>query len=179
VDVRSKEFFFGKVETAATGTGVLIASDELDDLRMCDRVLVMFQGRVTSEIARGRHDHDLVAAMEREWTCMPETMPEPVLADTAAAKSLEPQAKRTALFGGRIPLARLRDLALVPAIVVIAIVGQIVNPNFLQADNVINVLQTMSEIALLVLAETMSRSSRRWTSRWSPPWASRPVSRPG
>ena len=48
VDVRSKEFLLGKVEeTAATGTGVLIASDELDDLRMCDRVLVMFQGHVT------------------------------------------------------------------------------------------------------------------------------------
>ncbi|WP_432584734.1 sugar ABC transporter ATP-binding protein [Streptomyces sp. HD1123-B1] len=65
VDVRSKEFLLGKVaETAETGTGVLIASDELDDLRMCDRVLVMFQGRVTSEITRGWHDHDLVAAME-------------------------------------------------------------------------------------------------------------------
>ncbi|MFJ7070495.1 sugar ABC transporter ATP-binding protein [Streptomyces sp. NPDC101115] len=65
VDVRSKEFLLGKVEeTSETGTGVLIASDELDDLRMCDRVLVMFQGRVTSEIARGWHDHDLVAAME-------------------------------------------------------------------------------------------------------------------
>lgn len=65
VDVRSKEFLLDKVEeTARNGTGVLIASDELDDLRMCDRVLVMFQGRVTSEIARGWHDHDLVAAME-------------------------------------------------------------------------------------------------------------------
>ncbi|MPY56128.1 sugar ABC transporter ATP-binding protein [Streptomyces spongiae] len=65
VDVRSKEFLLGKVEeTAETGTGVLIASDELDDLRMCDRILVMFQGRVTTEIARGWHDHDLVAAME-------------------------------------------------------------------------------------------------------------------
>ncbi|MFE5791354.1 sugar ABC transporter ATP-binding protein [Streptomyces sp. NPDC056503] len=65
VDVRSKEFLLGKVEeTAESGTGVLIASDELDDLRLCDRVLVMFQGRVTTEIARGWHDHDLVAAME-------------------------------------------------------------------------------------------------------------------
>ncbi|MEU9671796.1 sugar ABC transporter ATP-binding protein [Streptomyces bobili] len=65
VDVRSKEFLLGKVEeTAGSGTRVLIASDELDDLRMCDRVLVLFQGRVTTEIARGWHDHDLVAAME-------------------------------------------------------------------------------------------------------------------
>ncbi|MBA2813292.1 sugar ABC transporter ATP-binding protein [Streptomyces sp. KM273126] len=65
VDVRSKEFLLGKVDdTADAGTGVLIASDELDDLRLCDRVLVMFQGRMTTEIARGWHDHDLVAAME-------------------------------------------------------------------------------------------------------------------
>ncbi|ELP66552.1 ABC transporter permease [Streptomyces turgidiscabies] len=82
-------------------------------------------------------------------------MPETVLAETPAPKAAAPGARRTALFGGRIPLARLRDLALVPAIVVIAIVGQIVSPVFLQTDNLINVLQTMSEIALLVLAQTM------------------------
>lgn len=65
VDVRSKEFLLAVVEqTAAGGTGVLVASDELDDLRMCDRVLVLFQGRVVAEMARGWHDHDLVAAME-------------------------------------------------------------------------------------------------------------------
>ncbi|MEV7076230.1 ABC transporter permease [Streptomyces sp. NPDC091972] len=57
--------------------------------------------------------------------------------------------------GRRIAFARLRDLALIPAIIVIAIVGQIVNPVFLQADNLINVLQTMSEIAVLVLAQTL------------------------
>ncbi|KOX28169.1 multidrug ABC transporter ATP-binding protein [Saccharothrix sp. NRRL B-16348] len=65
VDVRSKEFLLAKVEEIAeAGTGVLIASDELDDLRMCDRVLVVFQGRVVAETARGWHDHQLVAAME-------------------------------------------------------------------------------------------------------------------
>ncbi|WP_433516093.1 sugar ABC transporter ATP-binding protein [Nonomuraea sp. CA-143628] len=65
VDVKSKEFLLGKVEeTAAEGTGVLIASDELDDLRLCDRLLVMFQGRVVAEMAAGWHDHDVVAAME-------------------------------------------------------------------------------------------------------------------
>jgi len=65
VDVRSKEFLLDKVEqTARSGAGVLIASDELDDLRVCDRVLVMFRARVTIEIGRGWHDHELVAAME-------------------------------------------------------------------------------------------------------------------
>ncbi|GGM10713.1 MULTISPECIES: ABC transporter permease [Micromonospora] len=54
-----------------------------------------------------------------------------------------------------LALARLRDLALVPAIVAVAIVGSIVNPVFLSSDNVINVLQSMSEIAVLVLAQTI------------------------
>jgi simple sugar transport system permease protein len=52
-------------------------------------------------------------------------------------------------------LARLRDLALVPAIVVIAIVGYLVNPVFLHWDNLVNVLQQQSEISLLVLAEAL------------------------
>jgi simple sugar transport system permease protein len=67
---------------------------------------------------------------------------------------------RTEVTGAGTPrrrpaLAGLRDLALVPGIIAIAVVGQLVNPVFLQYDNVINILQTMSEIALLVLAQTM------------------------
>ncbi|KWV30862.1 ABC transporter permease [Micromonospora rifamycinica] len=54
-----------------------------------------------------------------------------------------------------LALARLRDLALVPAIVAVAIVGWIISPVFLSADNVVNVLQSMSEIAILVLAQTI------------------------
>src|SRR5207237_9803208 len=51
VDVRSKEFLLGKVaEAAAAGTAVLIASDELDDLHLCDRLLVVVHGRLTTEI---------------------------------------------------------------------------------------------------------------------------------
>jgi simple sugar transport system ATP-binding protein len=65
VDVRSKEFLLDKVDqVAAAGTGVIVASDELDDLRLCHRVLVMFQGRIVAGMPGGWHDHDLVAAME-------------------------------------------------------------------------------------------------------------------
>jgi len=56
---------------------------------------------------------------------------------------------------GAIAVAKLRDVALIPAIVVICVLGQLVNPVFLRYDNLINVLQTMSEIALLVLAQTI------------------------
>ncbi|WP_246273261.1 sugar ABC transporter ATP-binding protein [Phytohabitans houttuyneae] len=65
VDVRSKESLLGAVASAATGgTGVLVVSDELDDLRSCDRVLVMFHGRVVREVPRGWADADLIAAVE-------------------------------------------------------------------------------------------------------------------
>jgi simple sugar transport system ATP-binding protein len=65
VDVRSKETLLEVVDDASRrGTGVLIVSDELDDLRGCDRVLVMFRGRIVSELPSGWRDNDLVAAME-------------------------------------------------------------------------------------------------------------------
>ncbi|TCC00469.1 sugar ABC transporter ATP-binding protein [Micromonospora zingiberis] len=65
VDVRSKQTLLGVVdEVRGRGTAVLVVSDELDDLRICDRVLVMFQGRVVREMAHGWSDNDLVAAME-------------------------------------------------------------------------------------------------------------------
>ncbi|GII55267.1 multidrug ABC transporter ATP-binding protein [Planotetraspora thailandica] len=65
VDVKAKQSLLGAVEDAtARGTGVLLVSDELDDLRICDRVLVMFHGRVVKDVPRGWSDNDLVAAME-------------------------------------------------------------------------------------------------------------------
>ena len=65
VDVKSKDALLNVVrEVADGGSGALIVSDELDDLRVCDRVLAVFHGRVTAEFAAGWHDHALVAAME-------------------------------------------------------------------------------------------------------------------
>jgi ribose/xylose/arabinose/galactoside ABC-type transport system permease subunit len=54
-----------------------------------------------------------------------------------------------------IPLARFRDLALVPAIVLLVIVGTLIDPVFLSHNNIINVLQQQTELSLLVLAEAV------------------------
>jgi len=65
VDVRAKETLLGAArEAAARGAGVLIVSDDLDDLRPADRVLVLFKGALALETPRGWSDHDLIAAME-------------------------------------------------------------------------------------------------------------------
>jgi simple sugar transport system ATP-binding protein len=65
VDIRSKEFLLGRIrQVADDGRAALIVSDELDDLRVCDRVVVMFHGRAVAEFGRGWKDDQVVAAME-------------------------------------------------------------------------------------------------------------------
>jgi simple sugar transport system permease protein len=77
------------------------------------------------------------------------------MSDTLSSTTAPPAAPPPPSARRTLALARLRDLALVPAIIAVAIVGFIVSPVFLQTDNIINVLQSMSEIAIVVLAETL------------------------
>ncbi|WP_406001816.1 sugar ABC transporter ATP-binding protein [Streptomyces sp. NBC_00829] len=65
VDVKSKDALLGVVRRVADeGSAAVIISDELDDLRVCDRVLALFHGRVVQEFGSGWTDRELVAAME-------------------------------------------------------------------------------------------------------------------
>ncbi|MFE5812238.1 sugar ABC transporter ATP-binding protein [Streptomyces sp. NPDC056479] len=65
VDVKSKESLLARVDSARDdGIAVLVVSDELDDLRRCDRVLVLFHGRVVAEHPAGWRDHELIASIE-------------------------------------------------------------------------------------------------------------------
>ncbi|GLY95298.1 ABC transporter permease [Actinoplanes sp. NBRC 103695] len=52
-------------------------------------------------------------------------------------------------------LARMRDLALIPAILVLILVGALIDPVFLSGANIVNVLQQQTELSLLVLAEAL------------------------
>jgi simple sugar transport system ATP-binding protein len=65
VDVKSKRSLLAFVDRSrAAGRAALLVSDELADLRRCDRVLVMFKGVITDEYAAGWSDHELVASIE-------------------------------------------------------------------------------------------------------------------
>lgn len=65
VDVKSKDSLLGVVrEVADSGNAAVIVSDELDDLRVCDRVLALFHGQVIAEFDSGWTDRDVVSAME-------------------------------------------------------------------------------------------------------------------
>jgi simple sugar transport system ATP-binding protein len=65
VDIKSKQALMDTAADAArNGSGVLVVSDDLDDLRYCHRVVVMFRGAVVGEVAGTWEDRQLVAAME-------------------------------------------------------------------------------------------------------------------
>jgi simple sugar transport system ATP-binding protein len=63
VDVESRRLLLAAIQRSGQ-TCVLVVSDDLDELAICDRVLVMFAGGITREFGRQRDDNELVAAME-------------------------------------------------------------------------------------------------------------------
>jgi len=67
VDVASKELLLSSLAgvAAASGAGVLLCSDELSDLEICDRVIVLVRGEVFTEFSRPPFDRDaLILATE-------------------------------------------------------------------------------------------------------------------
>jgi len=67
VDVASKELLLAELDrvTTQTGASLLLASDELDDLVICDRVLVLVRGEIFTEFAEPPFDREaLIGATE-------------------------------------------------------------------------------------------------------------------
>jgi simple sugar transport system ATP-binding protein len=67
VDVASKELLLGELDrvTSETGASLLLASDELDDLVICDRVIVLVHGEIFTEFTSPPFDREaLIAATE-------------------------------------------------------------------------------------------------------------------
>jgi simple sugar transport system ATP-binding protein len=62
VDIASKEALFDIIR--GTDSAVLIVSDEIDELAICDRVLVIFAGRIVREFAGAWEEQEMVAAIE-------------------------------------------------------------------------------------------------------------------
>jgi simple sugar transport system ATP-binding protein len=66
VDVASKEALLGVIDRARQdGTAVLLVSDDLDELRICTRVLVVHRGKIVRELRDAPWNrHELIAAAE-------------------------------------------------------------------------------------------------------------------
>jgi simple sugar transport system permease protein len=66
-----------------------------------------------------------------------------------------PPALRRSGLASLLTAFRLRELTLIPALVVIGFVGWLNNPAFLTLENLVNILQQSSELSILVIAETL------------------------
>lgn len=66
VDVAAKESLLNVIAAARDGgTAVLLVSDDLEDLRICTRLLVMVKGRLVKEYRQSSWDRlELIAAVE-------------------------------------------------------------------------------------------------------------------
>jgi simple sugar transport system ATP-binding protein len=67
VDVASKELLLSELDrvTSQTGASLLLATDELDDLVICDRVVVLVRGEIFTEFTEPPFDREaLIAATE-------------------------------------------------------------------------------------------------------------------
>lgn len=66
VDVASKETLLNVIDAACNnGTAVLLVSDDLDDLRICTRLLIMVKGKLVKEFRQPPWDgHEVIAAVE-------------------------------------------------------------------------------------------------------------------
>lgn len=65
VDVKSKEALLAVVDRMRReGKAILVVSGEIEDLRTCDRVLIMRHGEIVAEHAAGWSDNALVASIE-------------------------------------------------------------------------------------------------------------------
>ena len=105
VDVKAKAALLGVVERWPRRAAILVVCGELEDLRTCDRVLVMRHGAIVSRDRAGWTDNELVASIEGIDHSMTTNEASPV-----PASRIAPQ--RAEATGSGVSL---RDLALVPA----------------------------------------------------------------
>lgn len=86
-------------------------------------------------------------------THLPEAESDEVVTGTGDVVQATPHEETASPFQG-IRWASLRDLALVPPLVALVIIGASLNDRFLTGDNIVNLFSTAAPLALLVLATT-------------------------
>jgi simple sugar transport system ATP-binding protein len=100
VDVASKELLLSSLAgvAATSGAGVLLCTDELSDLEICDRVLVLVRGEVFTEFSRPPFDRDALIHATEGMTVStrgdddPPYPPHPPAKSSGADDSAEPRA---------------------------------------------------------------------------------------
>ncbi len=140
-------------ELAASGLGIILISSDLPEvLAMSDRILVLHEGRVTAEIARGRGDRG-AGHVRRDR--------QPARADaggramTDAGATADPRRSRATAARGSASIARQRELSLVAIMIVLGALVSIAAPQFLTVDNISQVAVLASIVAVAAVGEAL------------------------
>ncbi len=83
---------------------------------------------------------------------MKNSVPSPAFGTPQGQAQSQPVAQATRGKRARSELARLRELALLPALALLLVIGAFVSPSFLTKANLISVLGASAALALVVLA---------------------------
>jgi simple sugar transport system permease protein len=86
---------------------------------------------------------------------MKNSVPSPAFGTAQANASMQASVPVSRGKRARTELARLRELALVPALALLIVIGAFVSPSFLTRANLISVLGASAALALVVLAESL------------------------
>ncbi|GGE06107.1 hypothetical protein GCM10011390_26520 [Aureimonas endophytica] len=141
IDVQSKAEVHAMIaELAERGMAILLISSELPELiGMCDRILVLREGRLTASFASGSVDQEQVIRAATDV----ESVSDRAGASTGAHEAAAPVSATASIFARR-------ELGLVCAIAAVAIPAAFVNPHFLGAANITAL--TMDAALLMIAA---------------------------
>ena len=189
VDVASKELLLGSLADVAAGgaAGVLLCSDELSDLEICDRVIVLVRGEVFTEFTpaalrprradrrdRGPDRHDQQRGLwqhrlrqrpggsrmisnqtpdgpVRTAVRVPASTGRPAGRGDGAAR----RRRRIGAWLRSVNVGVLREVALLPVLVLLIVVGTVVSPAFFTVSNFAGIGQQSSALGVVVVGESL------------------------
>ncbi len=175
VDVASKALLLDSLASVARekAAGVLLCSDELSDLVICDRVIVLVRGEIFTEFTEPPFDRDRADRRDRghvqhgSWHRRGGSAMISNQSPDGPAGAASPPAPRSAgsapPSSGAAILGRLRGLnvsvlrevALLPVLVLLLVVGAMVSPVFLTVSNIAGIGQQISALGVVVVGESL------------------------
>ncbi len=147
IDVGAKEEIYGLIrQQADRGSGVLIVSGELMEvLRLCDRILVVREGRIVKEIRA--EDADRETIMAAEWGLDGNSVP------GAASNAFPRRADKALRTTGRPSVSRDPSLPIYVITMVVLILAGAYSPTFRRLYNLSNVAVQTIALGLAALGQ--------------------------
>ena len=152
IDVQSKAEVHSMIaELAQQGLAIILISSELPELvGMCDRIIVLREGRQTAHFARGEANQERVirAATDADHDA-PATVP------TIAAEDAASDARGEASGGVLRRIVSRREFGLACAVAVVALPVTLLNPRMLSSDNLTAIAMDAALLMIVAMAQML------------------------